>query len=62
MIHNKYTEMWEHRSTEKGAVLTADELKYNHSKKHNNLPLKIRDSIAFDYLEILLLGCMKENR
>ena len=24
--YNKYTEMWEHRSTEKGAVLTAEEL------------------------------------
>ena len=25
--------MWEHRSTEKGVVLTAEELKYNHSKE-----------------------------
>ena len=47
---------------EKGVVLTAEELKYNHRKKFNNLPLKIRDIIAFDHLEILLLDCMKENR
>ena len=38
--------MWEHRSTEAGAVLTAEELKYNHRKKYNNLPLKIRDNIT----------------
>ena len=47
--YNKYTERWEHRYTEKGVVLTAEGQKYNHRKKYNNLPLKIRDSIAFDH-------------
>ena len=46
--------MWEHRSTEKGAVLTTKELKYNHRKKYNNLPLKIRDNIAFNHFGDLL--------